>query len=276
MNLSDIESNTFDFINTKIGNFKSDLAIILGSGLSDLTSDLDNKKIIPYNDIPRVAFPKVDGHTANFVYGTLHGVNILFLEGRPHWYQDIDPSIFHIFMQVIKSFGCSQILITNAAGAISPSIPVGSIVAIKDHINFQGKNPLIGLTKNNSCFLGLENCYDKEFRKKLSVIADKNKITLQEGVYIGTIGPCFETPAEIEMFKVLGGDVVGMSTIPEVITAKYYGFKVAVLSLISNLAAGCGDENLSHELTLSRVKMASGNLRTLVSHFIASTKTNKI
>jgi inosine/guanosine/xanthosine phosphorylase family protein len=270
VNLNDIQTQTENFIKNKIGEFSAKTAIVLGSGLSDLTDEMDKKSSIPYNEIPNFNYPKIAGHGANFVYGTLHGVNVLFLQGRPHWYQGISHEAFHIFMQAIKSFGCEKVIMTNAAGAIDPSFPVGSIVSISDHINFQSRNPMIGFTEDNNCFVGLENCYDADLRNNISAIADKNKINLYEGVYVGTLGPCFETPAEIKMFAGFGGQVVGMSTIPEVITAKYYGLKIAVLSLISNRAAGCGDESLSHELTLSRVKMASGNMKSLISGYIAA------
>lgn len=270
MNLTNIENNTKSFILNQIGDFRANIAVVLGSGLSDLVTDLDQASFISYSDVPGLDLPNVAGHSASFAYGSLHGVNVLFLQGRPHWYQGVDASVFHVLMHVVKAFGCEEILMTNAAGAIDPNFAVGSIVSIFDHINFQGKNPLLGLTQNNNCFVGLENCYDSAFRQRIKVIANKNKIKLHDGVYLGTLGPCFETPAEIKMFANCGAHVIGMSTIPEVLTARYYGIKVAVLSLISNRAAGCGDEDLSHELTLSRVKMAGGNMRSLVNHFIAS------
>ena len=159
---------------------------------------------------------------------------------------------------------------TNAAGALNVSIPVGSIVSVSDHINLQFKTPLMGLTNCNKSFLGLEDIYDQSMREQLQNIALKERITLHEGVYVSTLGPCFETPAEVRAFRMLGGDVIGMSTVPEVITAKYYGMNVAVLSMVTNLAAGCGDQHLSHNLTLARAASAGQDLRTLLHAYITT------
>jgi len=265
-----LQKRTSEAVYKEIGDFRAETAVVLGSGLSSLTGELENKKLFSYDKIPGLRKTSVEGHDGNFVYGDLNGVKVLFLQGRPHWYEGASSESFHVFIQAIQSFGCKKILMTNAAGAIDTSIPVGSIVAITDHINLHFNNPLMGINSTNSRFVGLENAYDSVFRDNIESIATENNIKLYKGVYVSTLGPCFETPAEIKAFRVLGGQVIGMSTVPEVITARFYGLKVAVLSLISNLAAGCGDDSLSHELTLSRVKMASGNMRSLLHHYISS------
>ena len=250
MDIKVSQKNVTRVIENLSGCFKAKTACVLGSGLSILADELENKKVIPYDSLPGFDQCTVLGHDGNFVFGEIDGVKVLFLQGRPHWYEDRTSSSFHIFIQAIKAFGCERILMTNAAGSLDSKIPVGAMVSITDHINLQFRNPLIGISNaGNSCFVGMENAYDKEFRDELHHIASSNKLRLYEGVYTSTLGPCFETPAEINAFRVLGGQVVGMSTVPEVITARYYGLKVAVVSLISNLAAGCGDKELSHAPT---------------------------
>ena len=270
IDIADLQRRTTEAVHKQIGMFRADMAVVLGSGLSDLTSELENKKLFSYDLIPGLRKTSVEGHDGNFVYGELSGVRVLFLQGRPHWYEGASAESFHVFIQAIQAFGCKKILMTNAAGAIDTNIPVGAIVGITDHINLHFNNPLMGINSTNSRFVGLENAYDSDFRDSIEVIATKSDIKLYKGVYVSTLGPCFETPAEIKAFRTLGGQVIGMSTVPEVITARFYGLKVAVLSLVSNLAAGCGDESLSHELTLKRVKMASGNMRSLLHHYISS------
>ncbi|MEE3003236.1 MAG: purine-nucleoside phosphorylase [Pseudomonadota bacterium] len=265
--MTDTIENIDKILDVNKNGFSAEIAIVLGSGLSGLVSELDSAETIPYSAIPGLDLKSVKGHEGNFVLGSFRGINVLFLQGRPHWYQGASAKTFHIFLKSIQAFGCKEIIMTNAVGAIDSNIPVGSIVSITDHINLQFKNPLID-SDVDDYFLGMENAYDMDLRKKIRGLAERNKINLYDGVYLGTLGPCFETPAEIRAFRQLGAQVVGMSTIPEVITARYYGMRVAVLSLVSNLAAGCGDEELSHELTLSRVNMASGNMISLLRHYI--------
>lgn len=268
MHLKELSENITKVIATESQGFKAETAFVLGSGLSTLADDLQNKKVIPYSVLPGFGSCTVQGHDGNFVIGLLNGAPVLFLQGRPHWYEDKSALDFHAFILAIKAFGCKNILMTNAAGAIDNDIPVGAIVGITDHINLQFRNPLIGLGIDGDRFLGLEQAYDEDFRAKLQQAAAAIGVEFYKGVYISTLGPSFETPAEIKAYRILGGQVVGMSTVPEVITARYHGLKVAVLSVISNKAAGMGDEPLSHKLTLERAKSASDNLKNIIKTYI--------
>ena len=264
MNIEQSYSNLKNIIQRKTNSFKAKTAFVLGSGLSALANNITDKKIIPYSAIENFSTCTVAGHDGNFVYGYLYDVPVVFLQGRPHWYENKSNEAFHMFIQAIKAFGCDSIFMTNAAGSLDPNIPVGALVGIKDHINFQFRNPLIGTTAGNKKFVGLENAYDKAFLQEIKDTAIAEQIEFHEGVYVSTLGPVFETPAEINAFRILGGQVIGMSTVPEVITARYYGLKVAVVSMISNLAAGSDKELLSHDLTLSRAKENSEKMLKLI------------
>ena len=257
-----------EFIQNKFANFSADNAVVLGSGLSSLVDDLSDKTILPYEDLPGFTKLTVKGHEGNFVLGKYAGVNTVFMQGRPHFYEGHSLQSFHIFIRAIKSFGCKRILMTNAAGSIDSNIIPGSIVLIKDHINMQFRNPLIGFKGEKTNFISMENAYNYDFRSELKQIAKNNNIKINEGVYVGVLGPMFETPAEVNAFRILGGQVVGMSTVPDVIVARYYGLEVAVLSTITNLAAGCGDHELSHDLTLSRAKLGVEKLTTLINGYL--------
>lgn len=272
MNLKELSKDVAKIIATESQGFKADTAFVLGSGLSILSDDLQNKKIIPYSVLPGFSSCTVKGHDGNFVIGALNDVPVLFLQGRPHWYEGKNSLDFHTFMLAIKAFGAEKILMTNAAGAIDSTIPVGAIVGITDHINLQFRNPLIGVGAMEDRFLGLDHAYDEGFREELQQAAKDIGVDFYEGVYVSTLGPSFETPAEIRAYRIMGGQVVGMSTVPEVITARYYGLKVAVLSVISNKAAGMSDELLSHELTLTRAMAASDNVKDLIRTYINKCK----
>jgi len=269
VDIAAIQSRTTASIKEKIGDFTASTAIVLGSGLASLTDALVDKQSFSYQSIPGLKPSQVEGHSGQFVYGTIDGNPVLFLQGRPHWYEGTTSESFHVFIQAIMAFGCTRILMTNAAGAIDPAIPVGGIVSITDHINFQFRNPLIGIQADSSRFVGMDATYDAAFRSELSQIASAHNITLHEGIYASVLGPCFETPAEVRALHILGASVVGMSTIPEVITARFYGLSVAVLSVISNKAAGMDAEPLSHALTLSRAQLATGNMQILIHQLIS-------
>jgi xanthosine phosphorylase len=272
MNLKELSKDLEQIIAAESQGFKAETAFVLGSGLSALADDLQNKKVIPYSVLPGFGSCTVKGHNGNFVIGLLNDTPVLFLQGRPHWYEDKSAIDFHVFILAIKAFGCKKILMTNAAGAIDSNIPVGAIVGITDHINLQFRNPLIGVDTAEDRFLGLDQAYDEDLRAKLQQAATSIGMDFYEGVYVSTLGPSFETPAEIRAYRILGGHVVGMSTVPEVITARYYGLKVAVLSVISNKAAGMSDEFLSHELTLARAMAASDNLKNLIKTYVKKCK----
>ena len=169
-------------------------------------------------------------------------------------------------MRLFKALGCETVILTNAAGAIDRSMQVGDLVLIKDHINMQGKNPLVGLKPVS--FVGMENTYDLTLRHQIINLAKKSNIPLKQGVYCGVLGPSFETPAEIQAFATMGADIIGMSTVPEAIAARHFGLKVVALSVISNHAAGISEIPLSHSLTLAGASEGQEKAITLINKFI--------
>jgi xanthosine phosphorylase len=180
-------------------------------------------------------------------------------------------------ISTLKLLGCEILLITNSAGSLRADVPPGSLMLINDHINFQFNNPLVGVNKKNfdARFVAMEDAYDPELRKKFLSIAKQLNISLPEGVYVGVLGPSFETPAEIRAFRILGADAVGMSTVAEVIAARYYDLKVACVSGITNMGAGMSDIPLSHRQTLTGAQLTIENLSQLLLAFIKSLTDEK-
>lgn len=258
------------FIAQKTPGFKPKLAMILGSGLGDLADLLEDVVKIPYNNLPD--FPPCDvvGHAGNLYLGKLQGVPVVFLQGRAHYYEGISNVVAKTYIRTLKLIGCESILITNAAGSMREDIVTGDLVLIKDHINFQGVNVLCGRNEDDfgPRFLGIDDVHNIQMREQLLSVAHENNITLKQGVYFATLGPNFETPAEIFCFQTMGGDVVAMSAINEIITAHHCGMRVIMISVISNMAAGLSTEKISHELTLSGVKFATEKLKRLVLAFV--------
>ncbi|MGB6977259.1 MAG: purine-nucleoside phosphorylase [Gammaproteobacteria bacterium] len=257
-------------IQERAANFKPRVAIILGSGVAELAQAIAQPIIIPYEELP--GFPKstVAGHKNQLYLGTLQDVPVVCLQGRVHSYEGISMKHIRAFIYTLRLLGCEILLATNAAGSLHSEIVPGNLMLVSDHINFQFSNPLVGETDQTfgSQFVALENAYDMHLRQQLLRCAHDLKMELPQGVYVGVLGPSFETPAEIQAFRILGADVVGMSTVPEVIVARYCGMRVAAISIITNLAAGMSEEKPSHEQTLRVAGQAAGNLRRLLMEFI--------
>ncbi len=263
--------NAAKIISQKAPNFKPKLAMTLGSGLGDLADLLENVVKIPYSDLPDFPPCTVAGHAGNLFLGKLNGLPVAFLQGRAHYYEGISHTIAKTYIRTLKLIGCESILITNAAGSMRENIAPGDLVLINDHINFQGMNVLCGHNEDDfgPRFLGMEDTYDIGLREKLLAVAAENNIALKQGVYFAVLGPSFETPAEIRSFQILGGDVIAMSAINEIITAHHCGLRVAMISVISNRAAGLSTQKISHELTLSGAKKAAETLKALVERFVS-------
>lgn len=253
-------------------NFTPKIAIILGSGLGALANHLTDTVDIPYELLPDFGeTATVQGHEGRLVLGYLQGVPVVCLKGRRHFYEGINNPIVQVLVRTLKLLGCEILLATNAAGSLDKNAGPGSLMLINDHINFQFHNPLVG--KNDDefgpRFIGMEDAYDPELRSLMQTVAKEQQITLHEGVYIGVLGPSFETPAEIRMFAQWGASAVGMSTVGEVIVARHCGLRVVVVSAITNYGSGMSDTKLSHEETLHFADKASGSLIQLVESFVA-------
>ncbi|OPZ77229.1 MAG: Purine nucleoside phosphorylase 1 [Alphaproteobacteria bacterium ADurb.Bin438] len=240
-------------------------AVILGSGLKSLTDDLDDVFEISYKDINGFPSPKINGHAGKMIIGKLNHENIMFLSGRIHMYEGGDGGEIVEFITLLKQMGIEHLILTNAAGSLNKEINVGDVMMITDHINFSGKNPLISIKdKGNDIFVDMVNAYDKDINENFEKIAKENHITLKRGVYIWALGPNFETPAEVRMFKALGADVAGMSTVPETLIARYLGMKVSAFSIITNFGAGISNTKLSHEQTLKMAGLGAESLKKLL------------
>ena len=256
------------FLEAKLAGFKPEVALIIGSGLGGITDAIANPIVIPYTDIPHFPKPTVTGHAGQMVFGTFAGKKLMLLSGRSHLYEGRPVEDVVHSVHVIDSLGVKILIVTNAAGGINPQFNPGDLMIIEDHINFMGANPLIGLENGGIKFLDMTQAYSTRLREKLDNAAERAQLMLRRGVYLGTLGPSYETPAEVKAFAWIGADVVGMSTVLEVITARYHNIEVAGLSCITNLASGISSKKLSHEEVLATGKATQDKLVKLLGEFI--------
>jgi purine-nucleoside phosphorylase len=231
------------------------VAIILGSGLGPLAEEVTDAKIIPYQNIPNFKVPKIVGHSGELVIGKLSGVEVVVQKGRWHFYEGYSLNEVVLPVRVYKELGIENIIITNAAGGVNQSFNVSDLMLITDHLNLMGANPLMGPAGKlfGTQFPDMSQVYDLSLRNIALAVAKAQNLNLQTGVYGALTGPSYETPAEIRMLRTLGADAVGMSTVPEAISARHRGMKVLGISCITNMAAGVTDQTLSHE----EVKLAA-------------------
>jgi purine-nucleoside phosphorylase len=257
-----------EFVRARGFDGSFDAAFVLGTGLGPLVDDLLDPVSLPYAEIPH--FPKsgVSGHAARLVAGILEGRRVLLFQGRSHYYETGDPGAMRIPVGLVKALGVPVLVLTNAAGSVRGEIRPGSLVAIADHLNLSGANPLLR-DHTEGRFVSLTGAYDETLRRVLQKAAVTAGIALPEGVYAWLSGPSFETPAEIRMVQVLGGDLVGMSTVPEVILGRYYGLRVAAVSVVTNLAAGIEGASPSHQETKDTAADASDKFKRLIRSFVA-------
>ena len=251
-------------------NTNPDIAIILGSGL---TNFFDTKNIIaeiPYTDLPDFPQPTVKGHAGKLVLGDVAGIKTVCMYGRSHIYEGHQPNDLAKPIRVLKDIGCKLLIVTNAAGSLDENMPAGSLMAISDHINWSGYNPLIGKNYDDygPRFHDMSDGYHKYYRDQLISTAKKINQKIYEGIYCMYSGPNFETPAEINALKVIGGNAVGMSTVPEVLVANHCDLPVIAVSVITNLAAGMNKTKLSHKETLENASLAEKNILNLIKQFI--------
>jgi inosine/guanosine/xanthosine phosphorylase family protein len=246
------------------------LGLVLGSGLGGLADAVQDATAIPYADLPGFPVGSVVGHAGRLVLGTLEGTPVVVLQGRAHLYEGVPASDLAVPVRTVRALGAETLVLTNAAGSLNAEAGPGSLMALTDHINLMGANPLAGPNDDalGPRFVGLGDAYDLDLRAALRAAADAEGVTLHEGVYLAVAGPSFETPAEIRAFKTLGADAVGMSTVPEVIVARHCGLRVAAVSAITNLAEGMGTEVLSHEHTLENAKHAAEKLQRVLRRFV--------
>ncbi|OBR63002.1 purine-nucleoside phosphorylase [Paenibacillus oryzae] len=250
---------------------KPEIGLIMGSGLGVLGDLIEEAVVIPYSDIPHFPVSTVEGHAGDLLVGKLSGRNVVLMKGRFHMYEGYGPELTAFPVRVMKALGASSLLVTNAAGGINLNFASGNLMLISDHINLTGKNPLIGPNDNELGvrFPDMSEAYSKRLRGIASEIANEQGFSLQEGVYVGLLGPTYETPAEIRMLRALGADAVGMSTVAEVIAARHSGIEVVGISCITNMAAGILDQPLSHDEVMETAERVKSQFLGLVTALIA-------
>ncbi|QFU07875.1 Purine nucleoside phosphorylase 1 [Rhodobacteraceae bacterium THAF1] len=249
-------------IQERAGSAPVEFGMILGSGLGHLSEKVDGTAI-PYDDLTGFPHAGVSGHTPKLVLGTLEGRRVAVLGGRAHYYEQGNAAAMRFPLEVLAALGAKTLLATNAAGSMQPDMPTGSVMLLTDHINFSGLNPLIGEPTDDR-FVPMTDAYDPTLRATLAQAAKDTGTDLHEGVYAWYSGPSFETPAEIRAIKMLGADAVGMSTVPEVILARFLGLRVAAISAITNMAAGMSDEQIGHAHTKEMAPLGANKLETIL------------
>ena len=243
------------------------LGLVLGSGLGPLADEAENAVSIPYAEIPGFPQPSVAGHKGRLVVGELEGRRVALFQGRGHYYERGRADAMAVLIEAFKRLGGITLFLTNAAGGLHTDWTPPSLVAITDHINFAGVNPLIGRASDDR-FVPLTRAYDPVLLEALRAAGAEANVPLREGVYMWFNGPSFETPAEIRMAKLLGADLVGMSTVPEVILARLHGLSCVAVSLVTNFAAGLSGGDPSHAETQEYAAKGSADFRRLLRAFI--------
>jgi purine-nucleoside phosphorylase len=258
-------------LKSKLQGRKPKYAIILGSALGMIADAVEDAIAIPYGELDGFPVPKISGHAGKVFVGKLGGVEVAVLAGRAHPYESGNAAVMRPALEQLKDAGIETLILTNAAGSLKASMKRGSLMLITDHINCAGMNPLIGQHGDEN-FVSMTNAYDADLQKAFLKAAKKEKIALKQGVYCWYSGPSFETPAEIRMMQIIGGNAVGMSTAPETILARRLGLKVAAVSTITNLAAGIKGASPSHEETKREGAKAAGNMKKLLTRFFKDQK----
>lgn len=250
--------------------FEPEIGLILGSGLGAIADQIENAEFYPYDEIPNFPVSTVQGHAGRLVIGELEGKKVIAMQGRFHYYEGYHMNEVTFPVRVMKLLGIKKLIVTNAAGAVNTEYTPGDLMLIKDHLNLSGDNPLIGknLESFGTRFPDMSDPYNKELRAKAKEIASKVNIKLQEGVYACMSGPTYETPAEVRMVRILGGDAVGMSTAPEVIVANHSGIKVIGISCMTNMAAGILDQPLNHQEVMETSEIAREKFIKLMKNII--------
>ncbi|WP_312526774.1 purine-nucleoside phosphorylase [Paracoccus sp. (in: a-proteobacteria)] len=253
-------------IRDRLGDTVPEYGLVLGSGLGHLAGQIEGTAI-PYSVLPGFPHAGVSGHVPQLVIGKLEGRTVAVFAGRSHYYETGRADAMRLPLEVLKALGCNKLILTNAAGSLREDMPPGSLMLLSDHIAFAGTNPLIG-EPTEARFVPMTAAHDPEIRSALVAAAQAEGVSLPQGVYCWFSGPSFETPAEIRAAKILGADAVGMSTVPEVILARFLGLRCAAISVITNMGAGLSDESISHEHTKAMAPLGAAKLEQILRRFL--------
>lgn len=253
-------------IHDRVPHFNPKFGIILGSGLGALATEMQDRVVFSYADLPGFPSRVIEGQQAQLTVGRIHQIPVICLQARAHYYEGCDSSEILTYIRTLKLLGCETVIITGAVGSLRSEIQPGQLVLLKDHINFQGRNPLVGPNDSEFGvrFPEMVDAYDRDWLQHLEKVGGDLSIPLMEGVYISVLGPSFETPAEIVCFRNMGADVVGMSVVPDVIAARHCGLRVIGLAVVTNLAAGLTNIPPSHEETLRTAESAAYQMVALI------------
>jgi purine-nucleoside phosphorylase len=262
---------TANFIKERI-SARPETGIILGTGLGGLADEIEILDSLPYGEIPHFPVSTVDGHAGRLIYGKLGNKEVLAMQGRFHYYEGYPMEEVTFPVRVLKLLGISRLFVSNASGGLNPEWHIGDIVLINDHINFFPEHPLRGKneTELGPRFPDMSKVYDERLLNKAKLIGLEFNINLKEGVYIGVQGPTFETPAEYRMFRVLGGDIIGMSTVPEVIVARQMGMRVFAISIITDSGVSGEIVEISHEEVQQVAMKAEPKMTMIMKKLIES------
>jgi purine-nucleoside phosphorylase len=244
-----------------------EIGIVLGTGLGGVAEAIEDQVVVPYDEIPGFPGVSVSGHAGRLVAGRLAGRRVAVMQGRAHYYESGDAGVMRTPIETLRRIGVHTLVLTNAAGSLSRDVNPGQLSLISDHVNLAGANPLIG-DREDGRFVSMTDAYSPRLRARFRRAAQATGIRLHEGVYVWVSGPSFETPAEIRMMKLIGGDLVGMSTVPEVILARRFGMDVAAISIVTNLAAGIEHASPSHGETKEVAARGGIALRRLLLGFM--------
>ncbi len=268
-NLKQMIDETLAYIRTKTSD-KPKIGIILGTGLGGLAKAVKREIEIPYDKIPNFPVSTVESHAGKLLFGTVGGKRVVAMEGRFHLYEGYTLKQVTFPVRVMKALGIETLIVSNAAGGLNPQFSKGDIVLITDHINLQGDNPLIG--KNDDSlgprFPDMFDCYDSGLKKLAIEVAREEKIVIGRGVYVGVAGPNLETAAEYRMLRIIGGDLVGMSSVPEVIVARHQGTKVLGFSVVTDMGLPDALEPCSHQKIVAAAETAGPNLSRLIEKIV--------
>ena len=258
-----------DAVRARLGVRSPVCAIVLGSGLGDLAHDIADARRMPFAEVPGFPTATVAGHAGALIAGTLGGREVLALAGRFHMYEGHPAALAGFPVRVVHALGAPTLFVSNAAGGVRRTFSAGDLMIIADHLNLMYRNPLVGpLQPGDLRFPDMSDPYDAALRALLRRVAAERGIRVQEGVYAGSIGPTYETPAETRMLERLGADATGMSTVPEVVVARAIGMRVAGVSCITNMACGISLHPLSHEEVLETGRAVGAQFRSLVTEFV--------
>lgn len=263
---------TLDYINDYIKS-KPKVGIVLGSGLGDIAYKINVEVVLPYTDIPNFIAPTIEGHKGNLIFGSIGGVSVVLMQGRNHYYEGHNMKQITYPIRIMKELGVEILMTSNATGGLNSSFQIGDIMFVNDHINLMGDNPLRGPNDEvGPRFLDLTNAYDIELREKAKTFCINNNIRFGEGVLVAISGPTYETPAEYRYMKIIGGDAVGMSTIPEVLVAKHCGMRVFSMSLITNLNTIENKIEINHEDVQKIANESAEKMGALILHLLSNLK----